>query len=50
MLLASEKGIKDNNLTPTAKIVSSAVVGVEPRIMGIGPVMASNKSSCKKRV
>ena len=44
MLLASEKGVKENNLTPLAKIVSSAVVGVEPRIMGIGPVMASNKA------
>lgn len=44
MLLASEKGVKKNNLTPLAKIVSSAVVGVEPRIMGIGPVMASNKA------
>jgi 3-oxoadipyl-CoA thiolase len=42
MLLASEKGIEENNLTPIAKIVSSAVVGVEPRIMGIGPVEASN--------
>ena len=44
MLLASEKGMKENNLTPLAKIVSSAVVGVEPRIMGIGPVIASNKA------
>jgi acetyl-CoA acetyltransferase family protein len=44
MLLASEKGVKENKLTPLAKIVSSAVVGVEPRIMGIGPVMASNKA------
>ena len=44
MLLASEKGMKENNLTPLAKIISSAVVGVEPRIMGIGPVMASNKA------
>jgi 3-oxoadipyl-CoA thiolase len=44
MLLASEKGVKENNLTPLAKIVSSAVVGVEPRIMGIGPVMASKKA------
>ena len=44
MLLASEKGVKENNLTPIARIVSSAVVGVEPRIMGIGPVKASNKA------
>ena len=44
MLLASENGVKENNLSPIAKIVSSAVVGVEPRIMGIGPVKASNKA------
>ena len=47
MLLASDNGIKENNLTPIARIVSSAVVGVEPRIMGIGPVMASNKALAK---
>ncbi|MDA7596353.1 3-oxoadipyl-CoA thiolase [Flavobacteriales bacterium] len=44
MLLASEQGVKENNLTPIARIVSSAVVGVEPSIMGIGPVLASNKA------
>ena len=44
MLLASEKGVKKNNLTPIAKILSSAVVGVEPKIMGIGPVEASNRA------
>ncbi len=44
LLLASEEGLKRNNLKPLARIVSSAVVGVEPRIMGIGPVEASNKA------
>lgn len=44
LLLASEDGIKKNNLKPLARIVSSAVVGVEPRIMGIGPVEAANKA------
>ena len=44
MLIASEKGINSHNLRPIAKIVSSAVVGVEPHIMGIGPVEASNKA------
>lgn len=44
LLLASEEGMKKNNLKPLARIVSSAVVGVEPRIMGIGPVEASNKA------
>ena len=47
MLLSSQKGIHENNLSPIAKIVSSAVVGVEPKIMGIGPVIASNKALIK---
>ena len=41
VLVASENAVKANNLTPKARIVSSGVVGVEPRIMGIGPVEAS---------
>jgi acetyl-CoA acyltransferase len=44
LLLASEEGIKKNKLSPIARIVSSAVVGVEPRIMGIGPIEAANKA------
>tara|TARA_B100000242_G_C43042560_1_gene486456 strand:- start:1108 stop:2304 length:1197 start_codon:yes stop_codon:yes gene_type:complete len=44
MLLASSKAVKKYNLKPLAKIISSAVVGVEPRIMGIGPVEASKKA------
>ena len=47
MLLASENAVKKYKLKPTAKIVSSAVVGVEPRIMGIGPVKASEKALAK---
>ena len=41
LLMASDQGIKDHNLTPMARIVSSGVAGVEPRVMGIGPVYAS---------
>ncbi|HEY1054792.1 MAG TPA: 3-oxoadipyl-CoA thiolase [Emticicia sp.] len=44
MLITSEEAIKAYHLTPKARIVSSAVVGVEPRIMGIGPVEASKKA------
>lgn len=44
LLLASETAIKDHKLKPKARIVSSASAGVEPRIMGIGPVPASNKA------
>ncbi|MBM72467.1 MAG: acetyl-CoA C-acyltransferase [Crocinitomicaceae bacterium] len=41
LLLANEKGLIEQGLEPLAEIVSSAVVGVSPRIMGIGPVKAS---------
>jgi len=43
-IIASEEALKKYNLKPMARIVSSAVVGVEPKIMGIGPVQASNKA------
>ena len=42
MLIASDEGLKTHKLEPIARIVSSAVIGVEPRIMGIGPVPATN--------
>ena len=41
MLIASEKAVKEHSLKPMARIVASGVAGVEPRIMGIGPVYAS---------
>jgi 3-oxoadipyl-CoA thiolase len=44
MLIASEEAANRYNLTPMARIVSSAIAGVEPRIMGIGPVFASEKA------
>ena len=48
MLIASENGVKMHNLNQLlARIVASAVVGVEPRIMGIGPVQAANKALAK---
>jgi|TARA_R110002110_G_scaffold50369_22_gene149148 3-oxoadipyl-CoA thiolase len=43
-IIASEDAVKKYGLKPLARIVSSAAVGVEPRIMGIGPVQASNKA------
>jgi 3-oxoadipyl-CoA thiolase len=43
ILVAGDKAIKDFNLQPKARIVASAVVGVEPRIMGMGPVNATHK-------
>lgn len=44
MLIASEEAAKKYNLQPKARIVSSAIAGVEPRIMGIGPVYATEKA------
>jgi len=44
LLLASEKAVKANKLTPIARIVSFASAGVDPNIMGIGPVPASKKA------
>lgn len=41
LLIGSEDAIKRFNLNPQARIVSSGVAGVEPRIMGIGPVKAT---------
>lgn len=46
-IIASEDAVKQYKLSPMARIISSAVVGVEPRIMGIGPVGASNKALAK---
>ncbi len=43
LLIASEDAVKLHNLKPLARIVGGAVAGVEPRIMGIGPVYASEK-------
>lgn len=44
LLIVSEEIIKKYNLKPMAKIISNAVVGVEPRIMGMGPVESSRKA------
>ena len=43
LLIASEDAINKNGLKPLARIVGAAVAGVEPRIMGVGPVYASQK-------
>ncbi|MFA5832740.1 MAG: 3-oxoadipyl-CoA thiolase [Bacteroidota bacterium] len=47
LILASEKAVKKYGLKPIAKFIASAVVGVEPRIMGIGPLPASQKVLAK---
>ena len=47
LYVVSEQAIKQYGITPKARIVSSAVAGVEPRIMGIGPVPATQKALAK---
>jgi len=43
-MLVSEEALKKYNLTPLARVVSRGVAGVDPAIMGIGPVPASLKA------
>ncbi|MBK6829157.1 MAG: acetyl-CoA C-acyltransferase [Chitinophagaceae bacterium] len=43
MLLASEEAVKKYDLQPMARVLSMAVAGVDPAIMGIGPVPATEK-------
>jgi 3-oxoadipyl-CoA thiolase len=43
LVLASERAAKRHGLTPRARVLGSAVAGVEPRIMGIGPAPATQK-------
>ncbi len=44
VLVVSERFMKEHNLKPIARLVSHAVAGVPPRIMGIGPVFAIPKA------
>jgi acetyl-CoA acyltransferase len=44
LLVASEKGTKQLGATPMTRIVSIAVAGVEPRLMGMGPVPATKRA------
>ncbi len=43
VLLSSQTALDSNGWTPMARIVATAVAGVEPRVMGIGPVLATRK-------
>jgi acetyl-CoA acyltransferase len=47
LLLASELAVKKHGLTPKARVVASAVAGVAPRVMGMGPAPASRKVLAK---
>jgi acetyl-CoA acyltransferase len=50
MLVASEAAVKRYNLTPRARVLATAVAGVEPRIMGFGPAPASKKLLAKLKL
>ena len=43
LILASEAAVKRHGLTPRARILGMASAGVEPRVMGVGPILAVNK-------
>ena len=43
VLMASDKAVEEYGLKPMARVVAWAAAGVEPRVMGIGPVPASQK-------
>lgn len=44
LLIASDSAVKQYGFKPKARIVASAVSGIEPRIMGLGPVEATQKA------
>ena len=50
LVLASENFITTNKLTPLARIVAISSAGVDPRIMGIGPVPAIRKLEAKHKI
>ena len=50
LLLASEAGVKRHGLTPRARVVAAAAAGIEPRIMGMGPVPATRKLMQKTKL
>lgn len=44
LILASDQGVKQNDLKPMARVVSMAVAGVEPAYMGLGPIPSTQKA------
>jgi 3-oxoadipyl-CoA thiolase len=44
LLVASDRGVREFSLTPRARVVSVAAAGVEPRIMGMGPVPSTRRA------
>ena len=50
LLMASDSAVRRHGLTPKARIVAAAAVGVAPRVMGIGPVPATRKVLAKAKL
>ena len=50
LMLANEDAMRENDLTPLARVVGFATAGVEPRVMGIGPVPATQKLLARENV
>jgi 3-oxo-5,6-didehydrosuberyl-CoA/3-oxoadipyl-CoA thiolase len=50
LIVASESAVRKHGLTPRARIVAMAAAGVEPRIMGIGPLPATQKLLARLRL
>ena len=50
VIIASEEAVKRFGLTPKARVIASAVAGVAPRIMGMGPVPATGKVLAQARL
>ncbi len=50
LLLASEEALKKFNLNPIARIIGGSTIGVEPRVMGIGPAYAIEKLCQQKNI
>jgi 3-oxoadipyl-CoA thiolase len=50
LMLANEDAMRGNDMTPLARVVGFATAGVEPRVMGIGPVPATQKLLARENV
>ena len=50
LLIASEAGVRELGANPIARVVATAVAGVEPRIMGMGPVPAARKALARAKL
>ena len=50
LMLANEDAMRENDMTPLARVVGFATAGVEPRVMGIGPVPATQKLLARENV